>query len=154
MGATIRAIYIAANAGAPMQAVEYAELKAGQGIVGDRYYMDSGTFSEKLQNLPDKELTLIESERVDQFNTDHGSNLEYGAFRRNIITGGLHLEDLIGREFTIGDARLRGIRLCEPCAYLAGLLGPAVLTDMVHKAGLRAEILDSGRINPGDTITV
>ena len=137
-----------------MQAVDSADLEAGHGIVGDRYYGDTGTFSKKLKGLPDKELTLIESEHIDQFNKTHGFCLEYGAFRRNIITRGINLNDLIDREFNIGEIRLSGIRLCEPCAYLAGLLRPEVLSSMVHKAGLRAAILKSGRITRGDEITM
>lgn len=150
----IKAIYIAQEGGAPMQSIETVDLVAGQGIVGDRYYGDSGTFSQKLKDLPDKELTLIESEHIDQFNADHGSNLEYGDFRRNVVTHGIILADLIDREFTVGEARLRGIRLCEPCSYLAGLLGPEVLSDMVHRAGLRAAIIKSGKIKVNDVITV
>ena len=93
----VKAIYIAANGGAPMQAVEDADLVAGQGIVGDRYYGDSGTFSKKLKDLPDKELTLIESEQIDQFNTARGLSLDYGAFRRNIVTRGIHLHTVSRR---------------------------------------------------------
>jgi len=152
--ATVQGIYTATRGGAQMQAVDSANLVAGRGIVGDRYYGDTGTFSAKLKDLPDKELTLIESEHIDQFNTACGFDLEYGAFRRNIVTHGIHLEELIGREFTIGEITLRGIRLCEPCAYLAGLLGPEVLSDMVHKAGLRAAILKSGRIYLKDRISI
>ena len=137
-----------------MQAVGDADLIAGKGIVGDRYYEDVGTFSKKLKDLPDKELTLIESEQIDQFNAAHGMKLEYGDFRRNIITSGVHLEGLIDREFTIGGTRLRGIRLCEPCVHLAEMLGPEVLSDMVHKAGLRAAIIKSGKINVNDVITI
>lgn len=154
MTQTVKAIYIAATGGTPMQAVESAELVAGQGIVGDRYFSESGTFSAKLKDLPDKELTLIESEQIDQFNVTRGFSIKYGAFRRNIVTHGVHLVDLIGHEFTIGETRLRGIRLCEPCAHLAGLLGPEVLADMVHKAGLRAAILKSGRISKNDVINL
>lgn len=152
--ASIKAIYIASGSGVPMQAIEQADLMAGQGIVGDRYYTDSGTFSGKLKDLPDKELTLIESEQIDLFNAARGFKLDYGAFRRNVVTAGVHLEDLIGRKFTIGRTTLQGIRQCEPCAHLAGLLGHAVLSDMVHKAGLRAAILTSGKISPGDAIIV
>ena len=152
MEQTIEAIYIATGGAAPMQALTNAELVAGRGIAGDRYFADAGTFSAKLKGLPDSELTLIESEQVDQFNAAHGSSLEYGAFRRNIITAGIRLADLIGREFSIGAVRLRGIRQCEPCAHLAQLLGPEVLRDMVHRAGLRAAILTSGQIKPGDSI--
>lgn len=153
MAKSVKAIYIAFTGGGQMQAIDTAELVAGHGVKGDRYFEDMGTFSKKLKDLPDKELTLIESEQIDRFNRSHGFNFDYGAFRRNIVTGGIHLEDLIDREFTIGESRLRGIRLCEPCAYLAGLLGPEVLSDMVHRAGLRAAILESGKVNVNDEIT-
>lgn len=152
MDSSVKAVYIAESGGAPMREIAHAELVVGRGIAGDRYFSDSGTFSVKLKDLPDSELTLIESEQVDQFNAGHGTRLDYGAFRRNIITAGVRLEDFIGREFTIGDVRLRGIRLCEPCAHLAQLLGPEVLRDMVHRAGLRAAILTPGVVSAGDMI--
>jgi len=154
MNGYIKAIYIASGSGKPMASVASAELVAGRGIAGDRYYSDSGTFSDKLKDLPDKELTLIESEQIEQFNSNREYSLDYGAFRRNIVTQGIQLNDLVGTEFSIGNVRLRGLRLCEPCAHLAKLTIPEILPDMVHKAGLRAAILSSGTISVNEIITL
>ena len=128
-------IHIAHSCESSMQKVNSADLEAGKGIVGDRYYSDTGTYSQKLAGLPDKELTLVESEKVDAFNTESGFSFSYGDFRRNIVTEGVSLNELEGKEFTIGDVRLRGIRLCEPCAYLAKKLVHEILAGQVHKAG-------------------
>lgn len=148
----IEHIFIAAKAAGPMQALDCAELVAGRGIPGDRYYEEVGTFSEKLAGLPDKELTLIEAEQIDAFNQQQPVALTYAQFRRNLVTRGINLNALEGREFTIGGVRLRGVRLCEPCAHLADLLVPDVVRLLVHKTGLRARILDSGTISVGDIL--
>jgi len=147
-------IYIAKTAKDPMQKMDSVELEAGQGIVGDRYHSETGTFSQKLAGLPDKELTLIESEKIDEFNREYGFNFNYGDFRRNIVTKGIALNDLPGKTFNLGGIRFRGVRLCEPCAYLANLLAPEVMSALVHKTGLRAQILDSGIIQAGDHLAI
>ena len=152
MTARIDAIYIASAAGAPMQYQHAVQLIAGQGIAGDRYFSNTGTFSEKLQGRSDQEVTLIEAEEIDRFNAQHGLSLNYGDLRRNIITRGVRLNDLVGTEFRIGSAIFKGIRLCEPCAHLAGLVTPQVLKGMVHRAGLRASILTGGMIKENDPI--
>ena len=152
MNGQIREILVSPAAAAPMQHVPQAQLVAGHGIDGDRYAIDSGTFSAKSKGKPDKEVTLIESEAVDAFNAQTLFGYAYAAFRRNLVTSGIRLNELAGKEFTVGGARLRGIRLCEPCATLAGQLGQEVMQQMVHKCGLRAEVLQSGTIKPGDSI--
>lgn len=147
-------IHIALTRESPMQKVISAELEAGKGIVGDRYHSETGTYSQKLAGLPDKELTLLESEKIDEFNAENGFGFNYGDFRRNIVTEGVSLNALVGKEFTIGDIRLQGIRLCEPCAYLSKVLVPEIMACLVHKCGLRAEILDSGAIQEGDALAI
>ena len=153
MTATIDAIYIARRGGAPMQYIQQASLHAGRGIEGDRYFSEAGTFSEKLAGTPDREVTLIEAEEIDRFNGQQGLSLNYGEMRRNIVTRGIRLNDLVDREFLIGAVRFRGIRLCEPCAHLAKIVSPHVLKGMVHRAGLRACILTDGTIRENDAIT-
>jgi len=149
----VLAIYTAKSAAVPMQSIEQAQLEAGRGMVGDRYYCEQGTFSERLAGLPDKELTLIESEAVDAFNREQGFEFNYGDFRRNIVTQGVRLNELEGREFSLGGVRLRGVRLCEPCAHLADILTDAIMPALVHKTGLRAEIISSGNVQLGDPLT-
>ncbi|MDE3155043.1 MAG: MOSC domain-containing protein [Acidobacteriota bacterium] len=147
-------IYTASERGALLHAVEEARLEAGRGLVGDRYYLGEGTFSERLQGTHDAELTLIEHEEIAQFNEPEDSPRGAGEFRRNIVTKGVRLNDLVGRRFTIGGVELEGLRLCEPCNYLASLIGQDVLERMVHRAGLRARIVAGGTIRAGDAITV
>lgn len=153
MKGLIREILVSPAGAAPMQGVAEAHLVAGRGIDGDRYASDTGTFSHKSKGTPDKEVTLIESEEVDAFNKQTLFGYPYAAFRRNLVTSGIRLNDLAGKEFTVGSVRLRGIRLCEPCATLAGQLGQEVVKQMVHKCGLRAEVLQSGTIKPGDSVS-
>ena len=125
----------------------------GQGLVGDRYFMGNGTFSPHPQKA-DFEITLIESEKILEFARE--SKLEFTAYhaRRNLVTCGVDLNDLVGKEFYIGPVRLRGMRLCEPCQYLAKTTYPETLRGLVHKGGLRAQILSEGVLRVQDTIQV
>ncbi len=154
MTGTIIAIYTAPEAQAPTQSVSTAQLESGRGIVGDRYYSSEGTFSEKLERKSnsDWEVTLIEAEAIDHFNETHGHDFGYGDFRRNIATRGVSLNSLVGQEFDIGSVRLEGIRLCEPCTNLAATVAESVLPGLVGRGGLRARILNSGKISIGDAV--
>ena len=130
---------------------ESVELKAGQGIVGDRYFDGTGTFSKKLEGKRKREITFIAAEEVDRFNAETGEGLAYGELRRNVITRGVKLGELVGKTFTIGPATFQGMELCEPCAHLAATVNSKVLPHLVH-TGLRAAILNSGTIRVGDTL--
>lgn len=147
-------IYIARMAGSQLEPIEVAALRSGQGVAGDRYFQRKGTFSERLDGSADWEVTLIESEEIRNYNETQGTEWPDGAFRRNIVTRDIRLNDLVGQQFSVGAALLEGIRLCEPCAYLSSLLGPEVVRGMAHRAGLRARILASGEVRPGDSIEV
>jgi MOSC domain-containing protein YiiM len=146
------AIYVAPMGEAPMQVVDAARLESGHGIAGDRYYTGTGTFSEKLRGHPDSEVTLIESEQVERFNRLTGLGLEPGALRRNVVTAGIGLNELVGARFRVGEAVLEGLRLCEPCAHLAALVAQEVLPTLVGRAGLRARIVVGGTVRPSDAI--
>jgi len=152
MNGIVKSILLAKDAGGAIISVQSAELQAGKGIVGDRYYSSQGTFSEILQDLPEFELTLIEQEQIDYFNQLTGFHYSGIDFRRNIVTTGIRLNDLVDKEFSIGKVKLRGIRLCEPCAHLASISGPKVLQHMVHRAGLRTQILSGGDVHISDII--
>jgi MOSC domain-containing protein YiiM len=152
MSGQVVAVYIAARAATEPQEAEAVTLEAGRGIVGDRYHARAGTFSAKLKDKGDWQATLIELEEVERFNASHGAALGAGSFRRNIVTSGVRLNDLVGRQFAIGDAVLEGVRLCEPCAHLGSFLGKQVVTGMAHRAGLRARILTGGTIQAGDVV--
>lgn len=150
--ASVVEILIAAAGGETPRALPVAQLVAGKGIVGDRYHDDTGTFSYRLAGKPDAELTLIAREEIDAFNAATGQALTGADLRRNVVTEGVDLATLIGRDFRLGDVRLRGHRFCEPCEHLAGLVGPEVREHLVHKAGLRAQILEGGELRPGDVL--
>lgn len=152
MTGKIVAIFATPEAGTPLQAVAEAILEGGRGLVGDHYYRHEGTFSKKLRDSADWEITLIEREEIQRFNQSQGACLSEGSFRRNIVTSGVKLNDLVGNRFHVGPALLEGIRLCEPCAYLGSLLGPTVVKGMAHRAGLRARIIAGATVRPGDSI--
>lgn len=150
----VDAIFTTPESGAALVSVDAASLKSGKGLVGDRYYNGNGTFSEKLKSSQDWEITLIESEEIERFNSLGKTAFTPGEFRRNIITSGVRLNDLVGQTFSVGATVLEGIRLCEPCAYLTKFLGPDSVNLLAHRAGLRARIMKGGVIRPGDSIGV
>lgn len=149
---TVAAICVAAEAAAPVQALPEARVVAGRGLEGDRYYRGEGTFSAAVPG-PDGEITLIESEVVEAIAREQGIALDPKDARRNIVTQGVPLNHLVGREFRVGEAALRGIRLCEPCAHLAGLTQREILPALVHRGGLRAQVLAGGTVRVGDPVT-
>jgi len=142
-------IYIAAAATAPMSVQRQARAVAGKGLEGDRYFSGVGTFWKP---QPDRQLTLIEIEAIEALERDYGVTLEPGDARRNIVTRDVALNHLVGREFEVGEVKLRGIRLCEPCAHLQKLTREGVIKGLAHRGGLRAQILTGGSIAVGDRV--
>ncbi|MGI9184790.1 MAG: MOSC domain-containing protein [Solirubrobacteraceae bacterium] len=138
-------IWVAARAGEPAVAVESVKALAGQGLEGDRHVAGTGTFPS---GLPGSALTLVEAEVCESFSPALGPD----EHRRNVITRGVELNRLIGHEFTVGGVRCRGARLCEPCTVVQGYAGRPVLRELVHRGGLRADILEDGVIRVGDPI--
>lgn len=151
MKGRVEAIHVAASSGADMQSIHEAQLMAGRGVIGDRYYEGIGEFSPAEQD-PDHELTLIEIEEIESFNARAKHSFAAERFRRNVVTRGVRLNDLVGVEFELGDATVRGIRLCEPCRYLAGLVHEDVVKQMLRRSGLRAGIVRGGRLRVGDAV--
>jgi len=146
------AIYVATAAGAPMEARDRIDALAGVGLRDDRYATATGTYSGTGTGVRD--VTLIEREAVDAVRTDDGVDVREESTRRNLVTEGVALNHLVGREFQVGTVRMRGVRLAEPCVYLEQLTGLAgVRAALVHRGGLRAEILDDGELRVGDSIT-
>jgi MOSC domain-containing protein YiiM len=148
----VRQILIAESTASPMRPVAHVQAVAGRGLEGDRYYLGAGTFSPDPQK-PDFELTLIERENVEAFAKASGLPFTTAHARRNIVTDGISLNEFIGKELLLGNVRIRVIRLCEPCSHLARISFPETLAGLVHKGGLRAQILDGGVIRVGDPIT-
>ena len=139
--------------GQAMMSVHELVLVAGAGIEGDRYFGTDQTY-------PGQNLTLIEDEEIETFNASHGTSIGITEPRRNVITRGVRLNALVSREFTIGEVRLRGVQLCEPCGTLAthlaetGVAKSEIVRAFTHRAGLRADVLNSGRIRVGDVVFV
>ena len=124
----------------------------GLGIEGDRYFGPSGTPGKREGG--GRDITLIAIEALQALESEQQVHLEPGEARRNIVTQGAPLNELLGQEFQVGTVTLRGIRLCEPCDHLAGMTDARVLPGLVHRGGLRAEILTEGTISVGDPILI
>jgi MOSC domain-containing protein YiiM len=145
------AIYVAPTGSAPMEARDRVEVLAGVGLAGDRYATATGTYSGTGRDPRD--VTLIEREAIDAVRVDGEIDVHEYDTRRNLVTEGVALNHLVGREFRVGAVRMRGVRLSEPCAYLEQLTGlTGVWAAFVHRGGLRAEILDDGELRVGDAV--
>ena len=130
-----------------IEEVESIEVLSNKGIVGDRHFND--------YNDPYCQLSLIESENIDEYNSKFGLNIPYIDFRRNIITKGIKLNNLIGKKLLIGNVKVEGIDLCRPCRHLTEILNQDnILKEFLRKGGLRCQILTSSKINIGDDIKV
>ena len=142
-------IFTAVSREARCDAHDQRAVRAGKGLAGDRYAAGTGTFSQPERRGQD--LTLIEAENLDRLAAD-GLALSMADARRNIVTRGIDLNQLIGHHFTIGEVTCYGSRLAEPCAHLERLTSRGVLRALVHRGGIRADVLADGEIRIGDTI--
>ncbi|HEX2711092.1 MAG TPA: MOSC domain-containing protein [Candidatus Acidoferrales bacterium] len=133
-----------------MVAVTKVRAIPGQGLEGDRYFYQAGTLSDR--SGFGSEVTLVELEVLEALRNYHGIALDPQATRRNIISRGIRLNTLVGREFRVGEVILRGAKLCEPCAHLEQATRKGVLRALAHRGGLRAQILVGGTISVGDFI--
>lgn len=145
----VEALALAPAAEAPMVLVEQAMVRTGRGLEGDRYAAGRGTFSNP--NARGHDLTLIEGEALDDLMLPTG-RLTHGDARRNVVTRGIDLNGLVGRRFAVGEVECLGQRLCEPCAHLERLTLPGALRGLVHRGGLRADVLSDGVIRLGDPV--
>jgi MOSC domain-containing protein YiiM len=139
MPGSVEAIHIAAVESELPHPVDAVDVTDG-GVVGDRY-------------AESRDLTLIEAEAIEAFTEETGIELSPAESRRQVLTRGIRLNDLVGERFTVGDVECVGQELCEPCNHLQGLTHPGVLRGMVHRAGLRADIVRGGRIAVGDEVS-
>jgi MOSC domain-containing protein YiiM len=149
MGKVI-SIQIAPDGGAALVSVEQVKAVAGMGLEGDRYFLRKGTYSKK--HKPSREATFIEAEALEALGHDYKLELSAVESRRNITTRGVALNHLVGKTFRVGEAVFKGLELCEPCGHLEELTGRQVRPGLVHRGGLRAEILESGLVGVGDGI--
>src|SRR5207249_10480727 len=143
-------IHIARAARLAMSSVAEAHAIPGRGLDGDRYSNASGTFSNSRK--PGREITLVEAEAFEALARDYSVALKPEESRRNVVTRGVALNHLVGRDFRIGEVTLRGIRLCEPCSHLEQLVQKPVTTGLVHRGGLRAQIISGGIVRAGDSV--
>ncbi|MGY1692969.1 MOSC domain-containing protein [Geodermatophilus sp. SYSU D01105] len=148
---TVEELAVAPAAEAPMQLVEVARVRAGRGLDGDRYAAGAGTFSPRADHRPGYDLTLMAAEVLDDL-AAAGSAVDFAATRRNVLTRGLDVNALVGRTFRIGDVLCEGRRLCEPCIHLDRLSGPGLLRPLIHRGGLRVDVLTDGEIRRGAPI--
>ncbi|MBI4872197.1 MAG: MOSC domain-containing protein [Candidatus Riflebacteria bacterium] len=144
-------IYLAEAEGRPVHAVQKVNAVAGRGLEGDRYFRkQAGSGPDE---KPDQEVTLVELEAIEDFSRKYDVGFAPEETRRNIVTRRISLNELVGRQFKVGPAVLRGLRLCEPCAYLEKRTGKPVLQGLAGRCGLRAEVLVGGTIQVGDPVS-
>jgi MOSC domain-containing protein YiiM len=151
MGKVI-SIQIAPEAETALVSVEQVKAVAGQGLEGDRYFLRTGTYSKKHDAT--REATFIEAEALEALGRDYQLELSAVESRRNITTRGVALNHLVGKTFRVGEAVFKGLRLCEPCGHLEQLTGQQVRPGLVHRGGLRTEIIETGFISVGNNVEI
>jgi hypothetical protein len=149
---TVEVIALAPRATGALHVVERAHALADRGLEGDRYAAKAGTFTPVSDTIRGYDLTLVEAEVLDGLMLADGSRLGYAAARRNIVTRGIDLNALVGRRFRIGNVECLGQRLCEPCSHLERLTTKGALRALIHRGGLRADVLNDGDIVTGAPI--
>ncbi len=152
MSGVVVDIFVATAAGADLRSVREARALVGKGLEGDRYALGVGSFSRWPGS--GRALTLIESEVIEDVAATQGLDLRDGRSRRNLVTAGVRVNELVGRRFRIGTALLRGERLAQPCGYLERRIGAGLKEVLRGRGGLRAEVLEEGVIRVGDALEV
>jgi len=149
---TIERIFLAPQPGRALLEFPHIRVLAGAGIEGDRYFNAKGE--------PGQNITLVEAEVIEEFNATFGTRHELSCTRRNLVTRGVRLSLLVGKEFIVGNVRLRGVEPCEPCMGLGKSMASeavtpaAVVKYLVHRAGIRADVLSSGTISIGAEVSI
>lgn len=143
-GGVVEGIFVAPTAEAPTSPLESARAVAGRGLEGDRYFDGAGTFSVK--GGTGREVTLADAAALE------AAGVGFGEARRNVVVRGIDLDGLIGRRFRVGEVECVGRRRCEPCAHLQRLTRPGVLRALVHRGGLRADVVSGGVVRVGDAV--
>ncbi len=148
MSGRVEAIFLSSEHGELPAPVDRVSARAGRGLEGNRYYWDDGTAP------PGQALTLIASEAVEAVASEGDLSVEPAATRRNVLTRGIDVNELVGKRFRIGDVECEGVELCEPCAHLESMTQPGMIKAFVHRGGLNADILTDGEIKGGDAVVV
>jgi MOSC domain-containing protein YiiM len=136
----VEAIHLGAPKTPELWTVECVRAVAGKGLEGDRYFFESGA-------KPGQALTLVEQDVVEDV------GLSPGATRRQLTVSGTGLNDLIGKRFRVGAVECYGVELCEPCDHLERMTRPGIIKDLVHRAGINADVLSDGIISVGDEVS-
>jgi len=152
MNGRVEAIYTAPSEAFPVVRRAQVHARPGVGLDGDRYSLGTGFWSN--DHKVSRDVTLIEAEVIEALRVDRSGQCDYGSFRRNIVTRGVRLNELVDKRFRIGEVVLEGTSTCEPCAYLEHLVGRPILRALVHHGGLRANILTIGEIRCHDAISL
>jgi MOSC domain-containing protein YiiM len=142
----VEAIFLAAEPGELPAPVERVRAYAGRGLQGNRYFWEAGDAP------PGRGVTLIAAEAMDAVALEGKVSIEPAATRRNVLTRGIDVNELVGKRFRIGDVECEGVELCEPCAHLESLTQPGVIKALVRRGGLNADILSDGEISIGDPV--
>jgi MOSC domain-containing protein YiiM len=149
---TVLSIHIAPAGSAPIISVAKIQATPGKGLEGDRYFRKTGSYSKTPGS--GREVTLVEIDAIEALKREYQIDIDAAQARRNIVTGGVALNHLMGREFTVGEVVLRGTRLCDPCSHLERLTVKGIMRGLIHRGGLRADIVRGGIICVGDAIRV
>jgi len=140
-------IGISKKNGEKINEINEIEVLFGKGIMGDRHFHDS--------NNHKGQITLIEKENIDYYNNKYKTEISYIDFRRNIITEGVELNNLIKKEIEIGTVKIFPYELCRPCLHLEQMVnGKDIIKEFLRRGGLRCEVLVSGKIKIGDKIRI
>jgi MOSC domain-containing protein YiiM len=141
----VEGIYITAEHGDLPEPVDSVRALAGRGLEGNRYFYDGNAPSGTA-------LTLIAAEAVEAMEREHGISIETRESRRNVVTRGIDVNELVGKRFRVGDVECRGVELCEPCRDLEQMTQPGIIKGLLHRGGLNADILSDGAISIGDAV--
>jgi len=147
MAGRVEAIFLSAEHHELPTPVQRVSARAGRGLEGNRYYWENGRAPRGAA------ITLIAAEAVEAVAADGDVDVEPAATRRNVLTRGIDVNDLVGKRFRIGGVECEGVELCEPCTTLESMTQPGVIKAFVHRCGLNADILSDGEIAVGDPVT-
>jgi MOSC domain-containing protein YiiM len=145
MAGRVEGIFISAEHGELPEPVDSVRALAGRGLDGNRYFFDGDA-------PPGTALTLIAAEAVEAMEREHGISIEPRESRRNVVTRGIDVNELVGKRFRVGDVECRGIELCEPCTSLQAMTKPGIIKGLAHRGGLNADILSDGEMSVGDAV--
>jgi MOSC domain-containing protein YiiM len=146
MSGHVEAIFVTSERGELPAPVERVRAYAGRGLQGNRYFWADGDAP------PGRGVTLIAAEAMDAVALEGNVSIEPAATRRNVLTRGIDVNELVGKRFRIGDVECEGVELCEPCAHLESMTQPGLIKALVHRGGLNADILSDGEISIGDPV--